>query len=117
MRNERTARKKYRIASPVRFFIFILIVVLGISMIIYSLLGKTSSEAASYGSYDRSAYEKIEVRENDSLWTIVDEYCGDLSEDPREVIDEICRVNGIDAGDIQPGDTLMVPVRADGSKA
>ena len=85
-------KKRYKIVSPVRFFIFVLIVIL-------SLTGTTDT------------YRQVEIHQNDTLWSIADRYCG-KSIDPRTAVDKICNINGINASDVQPGDTILVPVES-----
>ena len=48
------------------------------------------------------------VRSGDTLWAIA----GRLApgRDPRPVVDAIARANGVEAGDLVPGQTLVVPL-------
>lgn len=99
-------KRKYRITSPVRFFLFILLVVLTATMAIYSMLGASTSEASSV-----DVYRQIEVRSDDTLWTIANEYCdGDV--DTRDTVKKICEINDIEASDLEPGEKILVPVEA-----
>ena len=52
----------------------------------------------------RSSYV---VREGDTLWSIAQWVAP--GEDPRPLVDAIASVNGVDAGAIVPGQTLLVP--------
>lgn len=52
----------------------------------------------------RSSYV---VREGDTLWSIAQRVAP--GEDPRPLVDAIVSVNGVDAGAIVPGQTLLVP--------
>jgi nucleoid-associated protein YgaU len=47
------------------------------------------------------------VRTGDTLWAIA----GRLApgRDPRPLVDAIARVNGVEAGDLVPGQTLVLP--------
>lgn len=99
-------KKKYKIVSPVRFFIFILVSVLSMTMLIYSLLGFATTEADT--SY---TYRQVEVQKNDTLWSIANKYNG-KDVDPRTTVNKICEINSISASDVQPGDTILVPVES-----
>ena len=44
-------KKKYKIVSPVRFFIFVLVTVLSMTMLVYSLLGFATTEAGTSDTY------------------------------------------------------------------
>ena len=53
----------------------------------------------------RSSYV---VREGDTLWTIAHRLAPGA--DPRPIVDSLATANGLDAGLIVPGQTLLVPV-------
>lgn len=99
-------RKHYRITSPIRFFIFVTIVTMTLIFTTYTLLGFADTEAAA-----TETYKVVQVKDNDTLWTIADEYC-DPHADIRDTVAEICEINDISADQIQPGDTVVVPVIA-----
>ena len=99
-------KKRYKIVSPVRFFIFVLIVILSLTVLVYNLLGFAATEA---GTTD--TYRQVEIHQNDTLWSIADRYCG-KSIGHRTAVDKICNINGINASDVQPGDTILVPVES-----
>ena len=96
--------KRYRIASPIRFFTFILILTLILVFGIASIVSSSHSQAASFNTY-----VQVVVEENDTLWSIAEDFSGS-DQDIRDVVDEICDVNDISASDIQPGDLLFIPV-------
>ena len=89
-------KKKYKIVSPVRFFIFILVTVLGFA----------TTEA---GTSD--TYRQVEIKQNDTLWSIANKYSGKYV-DPRTTVNKICELNNISASDVKPGDTILVPVES-----
>ena len=97
-------KSKYRIVSPVRFFIFILIAVLSATMLIYGIMTNGNIEAAT-----TDTYMQVTVTSDDSVWSIAEEHCT-KNTDVRTMVNRICEINDIHAGDIQPGDTLFVPV-------
>ncbi|HEX4817745.1 MAG TPA: LysM peptidoglycan-binding domain-containing protein [Nonomuraea sp.] len=49
----------------------------------------------------------VEVRQGDTLWAIADVLSG--GEDPRAVVEEIMRLNGLPDSIIHPGTRLYVP--------
>ncbi len=67
-------------------------------------LGRIVAGADSAGLASRSSYV---VREGDTLWSIARGVA--RGEDPRPLVDAIAAVNGVDAGAIVPGQTLLVP--------
>ena len=48
------------------------------------------------------------VREGDTLWTIARRLAP--GSDPRPIVDVLSAANGLDAGRIVPGQTLVVPL-------
>jgi len=50
----------------------------------------------------------VKVEYGDSLWTIA-RRCGDPNGDVREIVDAIMTENGVDPGQIQPGEVLRIP--------
>ncbi|MBR0374857.1 MAG: LysM peptidoglycan-binding domain-containing protein [Mogibacterium sp.] len=100
---ERT-HKRYRIVKPFRFFLFVLICVMILTMGIYTVFSNPIEAAAT--SY---TYREITVRENDTLWDIACEY-GPSNMDPRIVVQEICDANDITPEDIHCGDSVFVPI-------
>ena len=95
--------RRYRVVKPVRFFISILVTVLILTFSITTFLG-SSTEASS-----TDTYRQVVVHENETIWTIAEENCSN-EKDIRVQVNEICEINDIQAGDVQPGDTLIVPV-------
>jgi nucleoid-associated protein YgaU len=47
------------------------------------------------------------VREGDTLWSIARHVT--LGEDPRPLVDAISAANGVEAGALVPGQTLVIP--------
>ena len=97
--------RRYRVVKPVRFFISILVTVLILIFTITTFVG-SSTEATS-----TETYRQVVVHENETIWTIAEENCSS-NKDIRVQVNEICEINNIQAGDVQPGDTLIVPVES-----
>lgn len=75
------------------------------------LVGALSSGGAVAGIDDGSsprAFETAVVGAGDSLWSIAERIAP--SEDPRDVILEIMRLNGLADAVVQPGQRLALPV-------
>jgi nucleoid-associated protein YgaU len=55
----------------------------------------------------RIARTSYVVREGDTLWSIARHLSP--ARDPRPVVDQLAMANGVDAGALVPGQTLLVP--------
>ena len=53
-------------------------------------------------------YKTICVEEGDTLWDIAGEYVNGTGVSRQEYIDEVCRLNGLDADEIQAGEYIVV---------
>ena len=101
---EMTRSNKYKVTSPARFFIFVLLTTFILIMSVYSILANPSQAASA-----TVTYKLITVRENDTLWDIALEY-GPSNMNTYDIIQEICDTNDITAGDISSGDMIFVPI-------
>lgn len=95
----------YRIANPVRFFIFILICTLMIMFAGYSILGAGHADAAAVRTY-----AQVTINDGDNLWSIVEQYNPDSNINVQNAIYDIYEINDITADDLQPGDKIFVPI-------
>ena len=95
--------KHYKIASRFRFISFITFICIAV---LFILMGAVNRSAA-YEKRDMR-FTEITVMEGDTLWAIAKEHPSE-GRDIRDVIYDICRINGIKAGDLRPGQTIMVP--------
>ena len=95
----------YRIVNPVRFFIFILICTVMVIFAGYCIIGAADADAAAVRTY-----AQVTVSEGDNLWSIVEQYNPDSNINIQSAIYDIYEINDITAEDLQPGDTIFVPV-------
>jgi len=70
-----------------------------------TLVGAQSAGASSTAS--SAAYDYVQVREGGSLWELA--AAVSPGDDPREVVSDILRLNGLSSGDVRPGQRLAVP--------
>lgn len=83
----------------------------GLPLVAGILVGSLASGGALAGIGDGStpvAFETVVVGAGDSLWGIAEQIAP--SEDPRDVILEIMRLNGLADAVVQPGQRLALPV-------
>ena len=105
IRMKEKRRHHYRIANPVRFFVFIFICTMILSFAAFTVLGSGRAEASS-----ARTYAQVTVSEDDTLWGLIKKYNPDGRVNVRSAIYDVCEINDIDAGDINPGDKLFIPV-------
>lgn len=96
-------RKHYKIVSTPRFITFLVICAL---IIIYATMLISGTYAAE--GLTEPSYAQIHVNEGDTLWDIACEY-GPDGTDVRKTVDTICKINGITASSLKPGDIILVP--------
>ena len=80
---------------------------LGVSAVVAVMTGPV---AQAFSGPDHSVVRHYVVHPGDSLWSIAHAVAPDA--DPRVVIDEIQRANGLSGGSIVPGERLAVPTGA-----
>lgn len=103
MRTSDHRRKKYRIKSKFRF-ITSLVIMAGLFLGVFgAITGINVSTALT-----QPEYEQVYINSGDTLWNIANEYKSENT-DTRKAIYEICRVNDIEASDLQPGMVISVP--------
>ena len=76
------------------------IAVLVVFAIILSWVASANSKTVVHMEYT--------VSDGDTLWEIADRFT-DESEDVREVIHEIRKINKLDSAEIHPGDIIVIP--------
>ncbi|MCB1274144.1 MAG: LysM peptidoglycan-binding domain-containing protein [Leucobacter sp.] len=72
-----------------------------------ALLGATRADASTEAGHADFGY--VVVQAGDTLWSVATEL--DSSADPRDIIAEIIRLNGLESSDVQAGQALAVPLR------
>ena len=95
---------RYRINNRVRFTLFVVLVILFITTFANFALGLNTADSATYVEYT-----EVKVMSGDTLWSIADTYMDDHS-DIRRSVYELCKINEINASQLQAGMTLLVPV-------
>ena len=96
--------RKYRIANKARFTAFVAIMIIARAFVVTTALGFNTASGAS-----TQQYVQVEVKAGDTLWALAKEY-GPKDMDVRNVIYEICRLNGITAATLQAGQFITIPV-------
>ena len=102
---KRSVRHHYRIASPFRFFVFILVCIMIIAFAGISIVGAADAEAS-----DIRTYRQVVIQEDDNLWNLVERYNPDANINIRDAVYDIYEINDIDADDIHPGDEIFIPI-------
>ena len=95
---------RYRINNRVRFTLFVVLVILFVTTFANVALGLSTANSATYVDYT-----EVKVMSGDTLWTIAETYMDDDS-DIRKSVHELCKINDINASQLQAGMTLLVPI-------
>lgn len=96
--------KRYRVVNRARFICFEIVLFLIVFLIFGALLGGVAAGADS----SKSCTE-VRVVAGDTLWDIAKEY-GSNDKDVRQVVSDICRLNGLRADELRPGQIIRVPM-------
>jgi LysM domain len=73
-----------------------------------AVLGSGGAAADAGADLGARTFEYVTVHQGDSLWEIAESIAP--QGDPRVVIDEIIRLNGLDGAVVEPGQRLALPV-------
>jgi LysM repeat protein len=73
-----------------------------------AVLGSGGAAADAGAQLGARTFEYVTVHRGDSLWAIAESIAP--QGDPRVVIDEIIRLNGLDGAVVEPGQRLALPV-------
>lgn len=98
LRLTRRGRIVFTVLGAIPLVVWVLIAVLG------------SGGAAADAGVELGArtFEYVTVHQGDSLWAIAESIAP--HDDPRVVIDEIIRLNGLEGAMVEPGQRLALPV-------
>jgi cell division protein YceG involved in septum cleavage len=99
-----TTKKRYRVKSRIRFVSFVFVLMLLAATGINGLLGSLDARGET-----QQEFVTVTVTHGDTLWDIADQYLGNEM-DIREAVHWIMTLNGISAEELQPGQTLKIPV-------
>ncbi len=99
-----TKGKKYRIANKLRFTVFLAAALIVLAFLISTALGYNTVSGAN-----TQEFVQVRVQSGDTLWALAKEY-GPADMDIRLVVYEICKLNSIDAGSLQAGQYITIPV-------
>lgn len=73
-----------------------------------AVLGSGGAAADAGAELGARTFEYVTVHQGDSLWAIAESIAP--HDDPRVVIDEIIRLNGLEGAMVEPGQRLALPV-------
>lgn len=100
-------KKKYKIISKTRFFLFIITVSAITTMFVVSLLSINEVHGSNHGyGYE---YSERKVMTGDTLWMIALDHMPD-GYDVRKMIYEIKMINKMDKSNLYPGDIIKIPI-------
>lgn len=75
---------------------------------VIAVLGSGGAAADAGADLGARTFEYVTVHQGESLWAIAESIAP--HDDPRVVIDEIIRLNGLDDAVVEPGQRLALPV-------
>lgn len=101
--NTQKKKKKYRIKSKFRFITSIVIMMGLVIGGVGFLTGLNTSTALT-----EPQYTEVTITYGDTLWDIANTYKSSDT-DTRKAVYQICKVNDIDAADLEPGMIISVP--------
>ncbi|WP_159604510.1 LysM peptidoglycan-binding domain-containing protein [Agromyces humi] len=73
-----------------------------------AVLGSGGAAADSGAAGAATSFEYVTIGNGDSLWALAESLAP--QGDPRELVDEIMRLNGLDDAVVEPGQRLALPV-------
>jgi hypothetical protein len=73
-----------------------------------AVLGSGGAAADSGAARAATSFEYVTIGQGDSLWALAESLAP--QGDPRELVDEIMRLNGLDDAVVEPGQRLALPV-------
>ena len=100
-------KKRYKIISKARFFLFIITVSTILTMLIVSLLSTNEVHGSNYG--EEYEYNQVKIVKGDTLWMIALEHMP-KEYDVRKMIYEIKIFNNMELSNVYPGDIIKIPI-------
>lgn len=98
-------KRKYKIISKVRFYLFLITVLAICCIAIMSIFFNGKAHSLSYNA----EYYEVEVAEGDTLWNIALNYLP-KGKDVRKLVYEINELNENKTNYIYPGEIIKVPI-------
>jgi cell division protein YceG involved in septum cleavage len=86
-----------------------IIAVLAISLVILLCTGiRVFASAGEDNRVVHKYYTNIQVEQGDTMWDLADRYIDGYDIDKQDYIDEMCKLNHLENGNIHSGDYLVV---------
>ena len=95
---------RYRIVNHKRFIAFVAITMIISVCLINIVLGLATAQSMA-----ETTYVDYEVCAGDTLWNIAQDNMSQY-EDVREAVYQLCKINDINASELQAGMTIIIPV-------
>ena len=73
----------------------------------FAIVSGGGALASSDGNAPAGTFEQVTVLPGDTLWSLAEEVAPGV--DPREVVDDIMRLNALPSGALEVGQTLYLP--------
>jgi len=77
-----------------------------------AVIGGGAALASRDAGAPAGSFQTVTVAAGDSLWSIAEEIAPDR--DPRDVVDELVRLNALDSVAVRAGQSLAIPMGSDG---
>ncbi|GAA5101165.1 hypothetical protein GCM10025760_39530 [Microbacterium yannicii] len=77
-----------------------------------AVVGGGAALASRDAGAPAGSFQTVTVAAGDSLWSIAEEIAPDR--DPRDVVDELVRLNALDSVAVRAGQSLAIPMGSDG---
>ena len=78
-------------------------------MVIVATLGLTASDASADEQPVPMAYQSVQIKSGDTIWSIAETWMTDEWQDTREYVNEIKAINNLTSDTIHAGNYLVIP--------